>query len=74
MAVRNRGETFLHWTYSLQMAEGKGLGNGTWYESTIECTMSVPKIIWECDESYVLEARGGLDLNDKVTSSGLLSV
>ena len=56
------------------MAEGKGLGNGTWYESTIECVMSVPKIIWECGENYMLKATGAFDPSDKVTGSGLLFV
>ena len=36
--------------------------------------MSVLNIIWECGENCMLEARGGFDLNDKVTSSGLFFV
>ena len=74
MAIRNRGKTFLNWTYSLQMAEGKGLGNGPRCEFTIECVMSVLKIIWECGENCMLEARGDFDPSDKVTNSGLLFV
>ena len=72
MAIRNRGETVLKWTCSSQMAEGKGLGNGIWYDSAIECVMSVFKIMWGCGESCMLETRGTFDLSDKVTSSGLL--
>ena len=53
------------------MAEEKGLGNGTWYDSVMECVMTAPKIIWGCGDSCMLEARGGCDLNDKVTSSSL---
>ena len=36
--------------------------------------MSAPDSIWECGENFMLEARGGFDLSDKVTTSGLLFV